>query len=82
MFLFWFFLIQFKKQDSYLHPAWMEKESFQYIQMDFKVIQVYLILPIHHAIYEFFSHSNKNEFTHTEDTMMYQKVNSYTPWDS
>jgi hypothetical protein len=63
-----------------------EKKSLQYIQMDFKITQVYLILPIHHVIHEFFSHSNKNEFiieigTHSEDTMMYQKVNSHTLWN-
>jgi hypothetical protein len=43
------------------HLGW-EKKSFQYIQIDFKIIQVYLILLVHHAIHEFFLHINKNEF--------------------
>jgi hypothetical protein len=67
--------------------AWIGNKKLQYIQMDFKITQVYLILPIRHAIYEFFSQSNKDELilkigTHIEDTMMYQKANLHIPWDS
>ena len=57
------------------------------MQTNFKITQVYLIFPIHHAIHEFFyivvrMSSFWKLIIHIEDIMMYQKVNSHIPWDS